>query len=501
MFNEIVNGFGTLFQPAIFFNLVLGFLLGLFFGAVPGLTATLAIALLLPFTFGMDVAKALVMVMGIYMGGIYGGGITAITVNIPGAPAAAMTGLEGYPMMKRGEGAKALAHGAFSSFVGGTIGAIILIFLAPIVVKIVFFIQTPERFSLVLLAIVTVSVVSRGSIVKGIISSIIGLMFATVGIDPMVPYGRFYFGSPYLIQGVRLIPAVIGIFALSELFIQIEKVENEKVLLPNHFKNNIPRIRFLPRWSEIKEIGIINYIKSALIGVFVGMLPGGGASMAAFISYAEAKRSSKHPEKYGKGCIEGLAAAETANNAVCGGALIPLLTLGIPGDAVTAIIFGVLLIQGLVPGPQLLIKSADVIMPMFIALLFSPLLILLSVFMFGQYYLKIVSFNKAFLYSFIAIIAFVGVYASEYSIFQMIVALVIGMIAFALRKNDYPIVPMLMGIILGPYLEEFLRRSLIISDLSVLIFVTRPISLAFLITAVIFVYFLGIKPLRKEKSD
>ena len=500
MFNEIVNGFGTLFQPVIFFNLVLGFLLGLFFGAVPGLTATLAIALLLPFTFGMGIGKALVMVMGIYMAGIYSGSITATTINIPGAPAAAMTAIEGYPMMKKGEGDKALAHGAFASFVGGTIGAIILIFVAPLVMKVTLLIQTPDRFSLVLLAILTVSVVNRGSIIKGIISSVIGLMFATVGIDPMMPYGRFHFGSPYLIEGIKLIPAVIGLFALSELFIQIENVGKEKIILANDLSKKYSRINFLPRWSEIKKIGIIVYIKSALIGTFVGVLPGGGASMAAFISYAEAKRTSKYPEKYGNGYIEGIAASETANNAMCGGALIPLLTLGIPGDAVTAIIFGVLLIQGLVPGPQLLSEASNVIFTMFAALLFSPLLILLSIFLFGPYYLKIADVNKAILYPFIAVIALIVTYVSEYSIFQLWMALLIGTIAFFLRKNDYPIVPMLMGIILGPYLEEFLRRSLIISELNPLIFITRPISLAFLIIAIIFVYFLGIKPsLRKKK--
>ena len=500
MFNEIVSGFSNLFHIGTFFNLILGFLLGLLFGAIPGLTATLAIALLLPFTFGLGINNALVMVMGIYMAGIYSGSITATTINIPGAPAAAMTAIEGYPMMKRGEGAKALAHGSFGSFVGGTLGAIILIFVAPLVMKVSLLIQTPDRFSLVLLAILTVSVVHGGSITKGIISSVIGLMFKTVGMDPMVPLGRFHFGSPYLIEGVRLIPAVIGIFALSELFIQIDqKAGKEKILLMNNLGKKISRFDFIPRWSDIKQIGIITYIKSALIGLFVGVLPGGGASMASFISYAEAKRTTKYPEKYGKGFIEGIAASETANNAMCGGALIPLLTLGIPGDTVTAIIFGVLLIQGLFPGPQLFIEAGDVVFTMFAALLFSPILIMLTTFMFGPYYLKIADFNKAILFPFIGIIALAGTYISEYSIFQMWMALLMGIIAFFLRKNDYPIVPMLMGIILGGYLEEFLRRSLIISELNPIIFITRPFSLGFLLMGVIFVYFLGIrKPLSKK---
>lgn len=500
MFDGIIIGFCNLFQPITFMNFVLGFFLGLVFGAIPGLTATLAIALLLPFTFGLSVNNALVMVMGIYMAGIYSGSITATTINIPGAPAAMMTALEGYPMMLKGKGAVALSHGAFASFVGGTIGAIILIFLAPLLMKVTLFVQTPDRFSLVLFAILTVSVVTRGNIVKGLVASLIGLMLKTVGMDPMMPYGRFYFESAYLIQGIRLIPAIIGLFALSELFMQIDKtIEGKRVVLEDGSREKVSRKEFLPRWSEIKQVGIVTYIRSSLIGTFVGMLPGGGASMAAFLSYAEAKRNSKHPEQYGKGSIEGIVAAESANNAVCGGALIPLLTLGIPGDAVTAIIFGVFLIKGLFPGPQLLVESGDVIFTMFAALLFSPLLILLSNFLFGPYYLKIAHFNNALLYPFIGVIAVVGIYVSEYSIFQMWVALLIGIIAFFLRKNGYPIVPVLMGIILGGYLEEYLRRSLIISKLNPLIFITRPISLTFLIMAIIFVYFLGIKPsLRKN---
>lgn len=490
---EIARGFITLFQPMIFFHLVLGFLMGLFFGTVPGLTATLAIALLLPFTFGMEIIPALVMVMGIYMAGIYSGSITGTTVNIPGAPAGAMTAIEGYPMMKRGEGAKALGHDAFASCIGGLIGAIILMFVAPPVARAALLFQTPDRFSLVLLAVATVSVVTSGSITKGVIATTIGLMFATMGMDPMVPYGRFHFGSPRLIEGVKLLPAVIGLFAIGELLTQVEMGWKRLGITQESRRKKIQRKDFIPTMKEIKEIGLKTYLKSALIGNFVGVLPGGGASMAAFIAYAEAKRTSRHPEKYGTGIVEGIAAAETANNAMCGGALIPLLTLGIPGDAVTAIIFGVLLIQGLIPGPQLITEHFDIIAPMFAALLISAILVLISIIIFGPYYLKIAKVNKAVLYSFIAMIAMIGTYASEFSVFQMWIALLIGIIAYFLRREGYPIIPMLMGIILGPYLEEYLRRSLIVSQLNPIIFVTRPISIALLALAVIFVYFLGVR--------
>jgi len=494
---EILRGFIVVLRPGIFLYLVGGFFIGLFFGTMPGLTATLAIALLLPFTFGMKTVPALVTIMGIYMAGIYSGSITGTLVNIPGAPAGAMTAIEGYPMMKRGEGAKALGHDAFASTIGGVIGAVILMCVAVPVARVALLFQTPDRFSLVLLALVTVSVITGESITKGIISTTIGLMLATVGMDLMIPRARFCFGSAQLIQGVKLLPAVIGLFAISEVLRQIE-VGWKKL----DIAQKIRRRDLIPTWAEIKEIGLRLYVKSALIGLFVGALPGGGASMAAFIAYAEAKRTSKHPEKYGKGILEGIAAAETANNAMCGGALIPLLTFGIPGDAVTAIIFGVLLIQGLIPGGELITEQIQVIAPMFAALLVSAILCFVSVIILGPYYLRIANLNKSVLYPLIAMIAIIGTYVSEFSIFQMWMALLIGVVAYFLRREGYPIVPMLMGIILGPYLEEYFRRSLIVSQSNPAVFVTRPISATLLALSVIFVYILGIKqPYKAKKSQ
>ena len=492
---EMLQGFAVIFQPTTFLYLIGGFFIGLFFGTVPGLTATLAIALLLPFTFGMETVPALVTIMGIYMAGIYSGSITGTLVNIPGAPAGAMTALEGYPMMRKGQGAKALGHDAFASCIGGIIGAAILMCVAVPVARVALFFQTPDRFSLVLLAVVTVSVVMAKSITKGIIATTIGLMFATVGMDLFIPHARFHFGSAQLIQGVKLLPAVIGIFAVSEVLRQIE-VGWQKL----EITQKIRRKDLIPTIAELKKIGLKLYIKSALIGNFVGALPGGGASMAAFIAYAEAKRSSKHPEEYGKGTLEGIAAAETANNAMCGGALIPLLTFGIPGDAVTAIIFGVLLIQGLIPGGRLITEQIHVIAPMFAALFVSAIFCFISMIAFGPYYLRLANLNKSVLYPFIAMIAIIGAYVSEFSIFQVWMALLIGVIAYFLRRENYPVVPLLMGIILGPYLEGYFRRSLIISDSNPAIFVTRPISLILLILAIIFVYILGIKQHAKLKS-
>lgn len=483
---EIASGFLRLLQPDTFLYLVGGYLLGLLFGAIPGLTATLAIALLLPFTFAMEITNALVMVMAIFMAGIYAGSITGIIVNIPGAPSGAITSIEGHALMKRGEGAKALGLDALASTIGGMIGALVLMFVAIPMSQFALMFRTQDKFSLVLLAVVSVVIVARGSIWRSIVTVTIGIMISTVGIDNMVAKGRFDFGSAELIEGVRLLPAVIGLFAVCELLVQSGAAARAMDVM----RFTATRRDFLPSLADIREIGIRTYVKSSVIGVTIGMLPGGGASMASFIAYAEAKRSSGHPEKYGNGSHEGLAASEAANNAMCGGAVVPLLTLGIPGDSVTAIVFGVLLIHGLVPGPGLLVNNMDVVAPMFAALFVAAIFVFLSVLAFGPYYIWLARMKRSVLYAFIAMIAMVGTYASSFSIFQMWVALAIGVFAYVLRVMSYPIIPLLMGIILGPYLEEYLRRTLITHDLNPLIFVTSPISLGLLILTGFFVYFL-----------
>ena len=501
MIGQVADGFLALANPGTFLHLVGGFLLGLAFGAIPGLTATLAIALLLPFTFGMEVKDALVMVASIYMAGIYAGSITGITLNIPGAPSGAITTLDGHALMKAGKGTQALGLSAFSSSIGGLIGVVVLIALAQPISALALLFQTPDKFSLVLLAVVTVTIVASGSLLKAMLAMAIGLMISTVGIDPMVPVGRFDFGSYHLIEGINLLPAVIGLFATCELIAQasmptkVGKPEAvAKILRPK-------RRDFLPDWTLIREVGFFTYIKSAIIGVLIGMLPGGGASMASFIAYAEAKRSSRHPEKFGKGSYEGLAASESANNGMCGGAIIPLLTMGIPGDAVTAIIFGVLLIHGLVPGPALLGENFAIIAPMFAALFVAAIFVFLSVIAFGPIYLRLSQINRGLLYAFIGMISMVGVYASSFSFFQMWMALAIGVLASLLRIFSYPVVPALMGVILGPYLEEFLRRSLIVSEGDPTIFLRSPGSASLLLLTLGFIWLLRIRPALRSKGQ
>lgn len=483
----LLNGFIVILQPKIFACLISGFLLGAFFGAVPGLTATLAIALLLPITYSMNVVSALVMCMGIFMAGIYSGSITATTINIPGAPSAMMTATEGYPLMKRGEGAKALGHAAFGSMVGGTVGALFLMLVAPMSAKLALLVRTPGKFSLILFALVVIVVAQKKNILKGALATFLGIMLATIGIDILSPVPRFTFGFSSLVGGIDIMPLIIGTFAISELLIQAEGDELKMEVVGD---GTIRRSDFVPKLEELKEVGLLTYIKSTLIGFWIGILPGAGGSMAAFVSYAEAMRASKNPEKFGNGSIEGIAAAETANNAMCGGALVPMLTFGIPGDCTSAVVLGVLIINGLKPGPQLLTTQFHLIAPMFAALFVSALfLIPITLFLLGPYYMKIVSINRSVLYTSIALVALVGGYVSTNSIFQMGATLFLGVMAYFLRKSDFSTVPLLLGAILGPMLEKYFRRAMMISDGNPLIFLTSPDSLFFIVLTVIFVYF------------
>ena len=491
MIGEVLQGFVTVLSPGTFLYLLGGFGLGLFFGMVPGLTATLAIALLLPITFSLETTHAFVMAMAIFMAGMYSGSITGTLINIPGAPGSAITMMDSYPMMQKGQGAKALSHAAFSSLIGGVTGVIILIFLCPLIAKAALLLQTADRFSLIFLALVAVAVSSRGSLTKGIIATVFGLMLATIGIDVHLQTSRFCYGSPALAEGLGLIPVIIGVFAISELLIQAERGRESyggKAGI-DLSKIKFHRRDFIPKLQDMKEIGVKLYVKSILIGLGVGALPGGGAAMAGYMSYAEAKRSSKHPEEFGRGSLEGICASETANNAMCSGAVIPMLTLGIPGDAATAMVLGMFKIQGLLPGPAFLGQHFDLVTPMYAALMISAILIPVALLLFGCYYIRIAFIRRSLLYSFIAVIAMIGAYAAEFSVFQMGVALALGAMTYLLRKHDYPAVPILMGVILGPMAESYLRRALIISGGSGWIFLTRPVSLIFLVVSVVFVYF------------
>ena len=470
--------FEVLVDPGLLASLAGGVLLGIFVGAVPGLTATLAIALLLPLTFHVPAAEAIVMMTGIFTGGIYGGSVAAITLRIPGAPASAMTMLDGHAMALRGETGTALGLATFSSCVGGITGGLILVSFAPQLARVALEFGSPEMFELVVLALIAVATVSRESLAKGMAATVIGLMLSTVGIDGLAAVPRFTFGTVNLLAGVPLIPLVIGLFAVSELLHQVGEPERERE--SNPVEQSGSRFGW---WRAAREVGWWPFLKSSLIGTSVGALPGAGAAMAAFLSYTEAKRSSKHPDRFGTGVPEGIVAPETANNAMTGGALIPMLALGIPGDAVTAVILGGLVMHGITPGPQLFQEASHVVGPLFSAYFLSYVLILVFGLLLLPVFVRITSVPRAVLYPFIAALAIVASLTSEGTSFAMFVALAIGVLGFLLRRLGYPVIPVLLGLILGPLLESNFRRSMILSGGDPRIFVSSPITVVLLLGA------------------
>lgn len=489
-FLTLAGGFGALLDWTVLTALIAGFLIGTFFGAMPGLTSVLAIALLLPITYTIDVIPALVMSAAIFMAGMYSGSITATTINIPGAPSSMMTAIEGNQLMRQGKGANALGHAALGSMIGGSIGAILLMGFMPLAAKVSLLIQTPGKFSLVLFALVVIIIVDKGAIAKGVVATLMGIMLATIGIDVLQPIARFNFGTETLVEGIDIMPIVIGAFAVSEVLIQAQNWNSSLDANIAEAKGvKIKRRDFIPPLSEIREIGWVTYIRGTLIGYGTGILPGAGGSMGAFVSYATAKSSSRKPEEYGHGSREGIAAAESANNSMCGGAFVPMLMFGIPGDPTTAIVLGVLVINGLQPGPRLLENQADLLAPMFASLFISALILIpLTLFLLGPYFVRIVSIPKGLLYTSIAVVALVGSYVATYSVFQMSLALIFGVLAFFLRKQNYSTVSLLLGFILGPDLEQYLRRSLSLNDGNPMVFLTSPDSLVFLLLTALFVY-------------
>ena len=468
----------VLLDPALLLSLVAGSLLGIAVGAIPGLTATLAIALLLPLTYQLSAASAIVMMIGIFTGGLYGGSIAAIAVRIPGAPANAMTMLDGHAMALQGRAGTAIGIATFSSVVGGLAGGLVLVLFSPQLARMALRFQSSEMFALVVLALVAVATVSRESLAKGMAATVIGLMLSTIGIDPLAPAPRFTLGSVNLLVGLPLIPVVIGIFAFTEVFHQAGRPPSRG----DGRSSGRPDGAFA-WWPEVRRVGWRPFVKNSLIGTSVGALPGAGAAMAAFVAYSEARRGSPHPERFGKGAPEGIVAPEVANNAVTGGALIPLLALGIPGDAVTAVILGGLVIHGITPGPHLFTEAAHLIAPLFTAYFAAYLLILIFGLTLLPLYARVARVSRSLLFPAIAPLAVVAAFTSERTTFAIHVAAGVGVLGYLLRRLGYPVIPVLLGLILGPMLESNLRRALILSEGDPLILVSSPISAGLLLAA------------------
>jgi len=475
-FGLLYHAFATvMLNPINFFFVFIGITAGIIVGALPGLTATMGCALLIPFTFGLPPVQGLLMLMGIFCGGIYGGSISGILIRTPGTPSAAATLLDGYPLSQKGMGGKAIGMSTVASFCGGTIGAVVMTFLSPEIAKIGLRFGPCEFFALAIFGLGMIITISGRSLLKGIIAGLFGLLITTVGFDPLSGVPRFTFGSLNLLGGITFIPALIGLFGYAQVFRNIEKI----LILPT-VKSKVENV--LPKLKEIRA-SLKTIIKSALIGTFIGSIPGTGCDVAAFVTYGEAKRSSKHPEKFGTGILEGVAAPEAGNNAATGGAMIPMLTLGIPGDAVTAVLLGALTIHGLQPGPLLFRDHLDVIYPIFAGMILAQFILLIVGLSGARFFARMINVDRRILTPIIFFLCVVGSYAMRFSFFDVGLSMIIGVIAYFMEYYGYPVSPILLALILGPMAEQNLRRSLIISHGDPLIFFKRPISAALIIIA------------------
>lgn len=493
--NYFLQGFLNLFHLSTLFFMVFGVSWGILAGALPGFGATLGMAVLIPFTFGMEPNVALPMLAGVYAGAIYGGGITAIMVGVPGTSAAAATVADGFAMTRKGESQKALTTSVISSTIGGVFGGIILILFAPLLARITVMFGSAEYFVLAIFGLTIIASLAGDSILKGLIAGVFGLLLSTVGIDVVAGASRFSFNQMYLYDGIPLIPLILALFAFPRCMLMIRETFQKKTFTLSE-KINKTKGRSISLSEIIKMWKTI--IRSSVIGSIIGIIPGAGANIACWVGYSEAKRASKTPEKFGKGIPEGVAAAEAANNAVQGGSMVPLLTLGIPGNAASAVMLGALMIHGLIPGFELFTKYASVTYTYMVAVIFCNFLMLAIGFYASRLFVKIAKVPFYILTPAMLLITLVGSFATRQYFFDIWITVILGLACYLLTLAKYPMPPILLGVILGPIAERGFRRALMISHGNWSIFFTRPICLIMIILSILSVYS-GIK-INKSKE-
>lgn len=476
---------GNLFSLDTFFFMNLGLLIGIIFGSIPGLTTVLAVVLFTPMTFGLAPVPSMMLLLGIYCGGTYGGSITAILINTPGTPAASATVLDGYQLAKKGQAKKALEMALYASVIGGLFSAAVLLAAAPQVAKLTLLFGAPEYFALAFLGLCIIIGVSGDDLFVGIISGCIGLLVSTVGIDKTSGASRYSFGNINLTSGIELLILMIGIFAVVEVVNKCTKIYRAPGKAADTPREEVSlKDEEGLTGSEMKRC-MKTIIRSSAIGTAIGAMPGTGAALSSFISYDMAKRNSPVAENFGKGELEGVAATEAGNNGATGATLIPLLTLGIPGDNVTAVMIGALTVQGLIPGPNLFTASGDKIYAIMFGLFLVNLFMLVQGKVILKYAVKISHLKDELLVPIILIFCASGAYAVRNSTFDLILVVLIGFAGYCMQRLKMPMLPLILGAVIGPIAEANFRRSLAMSQTGALIFITRPISAGFILAAVV----------------
>jgi len=463
---------------------------GIMIGALPGLNVVFAIAILLPITFGMESIAGMFLMLGAYCGAVYGGSITAILFNTPGTPAACATLFDGYPLAQQGRAADALKAALVASTVGGILSCLALIFFAPMIARASIHFQAPEYCALCVFGLCTVIGIADGKIIKGLIMALIGLMLSTVGVDPLEGTQRLMFGNVKLMGGIKAVSVLLGIFALSEVFQKAEALfrgegEGGHVQATKYSKATISVLDILRHWKEL--------IYSAIYGIVIGAIPGTGSVISAMFSYNQAKSRSDHPERFGTGVIEGVIAPECGNNAVTGATLIPLLTFGIPGDGAVAVLLGALTMQGITPGLSLFSSDNPWVYCIMGGLLIINLFMLLQGLAFTRLFTHFTRVPTTLILPCIVVLCVVGSFAISGSVMDVMVTIIAGVVGYILKKLDCPFSALIIGMVLGSLMEVNLRRAMIMSGGSLSIFVTRPVSLIFLIIALLSLFFPLIK--------
>ncbi len=491
-FHSMLMGFQVALQPGNLLFCFVGVLIGTLVGVLPGLGPVATISLLLPVTFHLTPVSAIIMLAGIYYGAMYGGSTTSILVNIPGEAASVVTCLDGYQMARHGRAGAALGIAAFGSFIAGTIGVIGLMLIAPPLAKMALKFGPPEYFSLMILGLTTLTFLASGPMWKALLIAAFGVFLGCIGMDTIVGELRFTFGILELNDGVGLVPVAMGLFGISEVLLNVEQ-SMEQSIFETKIKSLLPTLK---DWAD----SIWAILRGTVIGFFLGILPGGGAVISSFVSYAVEKRVSKHPEKFGTGVIQGVAGPESANNAATGGAFIPLFTLAIPANAVMAILLGAMIIHGMQPGPMLVKEQPGLfwgaVTSMYIG---NAMLLVLNLPLIGLW-VKILKIPYPILFPLILLFCVIGAYSLNNSVIEVLIMIVFGFLGYLFKKFEYEAAPLVLALVLGPMLETALRRSLLLSFGDPTIFITRPISAVLLLISFFLLAYPLVPWLRKKRA-